>query len=56
MQLLSSLAQHLLNELNTISHVHDPAFGALTLSEDPAVSATRRQAYSEVYNYLTSND
>ena len=55
MQTLSSLAQHLLDELTTISHVHAPAFGALTLSEDHAVSPTRRKAYAEVYNYLTSN-
>jgi hypothetical protein len=56
MNRLSSLAQHLLDELTTISHVHDPVFGALTLSEDSSVSPVRRRAYAEVHNYLTSND
>lgn len=54
-QQLSALAQHLLNELTTISHVHDPAFGALTLANDPQVNPVRRLAYAQIYTYLTSN-
>lgn len=49
---LSSLAEKLLTQLQTISHISDPVLGALTLSDDPSVSPASRKAYREIYEYL----
>lgn len=52
---LSPLAQKLFDKLNKFSHIMSIETAAWVLSVDQTISATRRLAYNEVYEYCRDN-
>lgn len=55
MKQLSPLAEKLFDKLNKFSHILSIEMAAYALSVDQTISASRRLAYNEVYEYCRNN-